>query len=283
LKQGESAGKLRLYDLGAAFYPAAIWFNLKPGSFAGDPRASWIQRDELRQAIDVAVDRKAFIDTVFLGAGVPVFGPVSPANARWYWSGTPQTPHDLDRAKTLLASIGITPDHRGKFTLITQKGRPDLERAVAVLHDELAKAGLDAEVATLEGQAMVQAILSAKYDAVYFQFSASDTDPALSQDFWPSYGSGHIWNREQKTPATPWEARIDDLFRQQSISPDVAERKKRFDEIQKVFLEHQPMVYFAAARVFLASSTRLANVAVGPGLQLPPRLLWSPDTLNVSR
>ena len=47
-----------------------------------------------------------FADTVFLGAGVPVFGPVSPANKKWYWEGTPNIPYDPLQAKTLLASIG---------------------------------------------------------------------------------------------------------------------------------------------------------------------------------
>ena len=51
----------------------------------GDPRAAWLQRDELRHAISLAVDRKLFADTVFLGAGVPVYGPVTPANKKWYW------------------------------------------------------------------------------------------------------------------------------------------------------------------------------------------------------
>ena len=37
----------------------AFWINLKPGAFAADPRAAWLQRDELRQAISLAVDRQA--------------------------------------------------------------------------------------------------------------------------------------------------------------------------------------------------------------------------------
>ena len=42
----------------------------------------------------MAVDRKLFADTVFFGAGVPVFGPETPADKVWYWPGVPQTPHD---------------------------------------------------------------------------------------------------------------------------------------------------------------------------------------------
>jgi peptide/nickel transport system substrate-binding protein len=279
LKRGADAGKLRLYDLGPALYPDLMWFNLKPGAFTGDPRASWIQRDELRQAISLAVDRKRFADTVFFGAAVPMFGPVSPANKRWYWTGTPSIPHDPDRARKLLASIGVTPDHPAQFTILTPKGRPTYERAVAVIRDELEKVGVTVDVAALEGNAVVQQFLSAKYDAVYIQFSLTNTDPALSSDYWLSSGSQHFWNREQKMPATLWEARIDELFRKQTATPDPSERKRLFDEIQKILIEHQPMIHFVVPRVFVASSARLGNVA--PAI-VPPSLLWSPDTLTVS-
>jgi peptide/nickel transport system substrate-binding protein len=282
LKQDEAAGKVRVYDLGGAFYPDSLWFNLKPGALAGDPRASWLQRDELRQAIELAVDRKAFIDTVFLGAAVPVFGAVSPNNKHWYWTGTPEIPHDVERAKKLLASIGITPEHRGRFTLVTQKGRPSRERGAAVIRDQLKPAGLDVDVVAIEGNALIQQVWSGKYDATYFGFGLTDTDPAMSADFWPSTGSEHVWNREQKKPSTEWEARIDDLFRRLLLPAPAADRKQLFDEIQKIFVEHQPMIAFAAPRVFVTSSARLGNVVAAPGLQVSPRLLWSPDTLTVT-
>src|SRR5262245_346443 len=99
VKRAADEGKVRIFDLGIAAETDSFWFNLKPGAFAGDPRASWIQRDELRRAISLAVDRKAFADTVFLGAGEPVYGPETPANQKWYWTGTPKTPHDAAAAK----------------------------------------------------------------------------------------------------------------------------------------------------------------------------------------
>jgi len=279
LKRGADAGTLRLFDLGPGLYPDFLSFNLKPDAFAGDPRASWLQRDELRRAISLAVDRRAFADTVFLGAGVPVFGPVSPANKRWYWAGTPKIPHDPAQAKRLLASIGITDEHPARFTILTQKGRPTFERGVAVIRDELKKIGITVDVAALEGNAVIQQIVSGRYDAVYFNFFLSDTDPALSADFWLSSGSEHFWNLEQKTPATDWEGRIDELIRAQAVASDDAERKRMFDKVQEIFVEHHPMIYFVAPRIFVGSSTRLGNVM--PAVSRP-QLLWSPDTLTVT-
>src|SRR6202035_3769704 len=94
LKRASEEGRLRLLDLGVAYVADSFWMNLKPGALGNDPRAAWLQRDELRRAISMAVDRKAFADTVFFGAGVPVYGPETPADKVWYWPGLPQTPHD---------------------------------------------------------------------------------------------------------------------------------------------------------------------------------------------
>jgi len=290
LKRAADEGRARLYDLGPALYPDFLWFNLKPGAFASDPRGSWLQREELRRAISMAVDRRLFADTVFLGAGVPVFGPVSPANKRWYWQGTPTIPHDPQQAKTLLASIGLIErgddgllrDRTGmpaRFTVLTQKGRPPFERGVAVLRDELRKIGITVDIAALEGNALIQQIYSGKYDAMYFNAYFTDSDPALTPDFWVSSGSAHFWNPEQKTPATDWEKQIDQLMHTLTVSTDMADRKRAFDDVQRVFVEHQPALYFVAPRTFVGSSTRVGNVTP---VVTRPQLLWSPDTLTVA-
>lgn len=289
LKRAAEAGTAQLFDLGVGYEADSLWFNLKPDAFARDPRSGWIQRDELRQAISLAVDRQLFADTVFLGAAVPVFGPITPANARWYSDAVPRTPHDPARARQLLASIGLS-DRNGdgaledtggvpvRFTVLTQSGRAALERGAAVIRDELAKIGIAVDVVALEGGALIQRFVATRdYDAVYFSVYATDTDPAINPDFWLSRGSAHIWNHEQTRPATAWEARIDALMDRQRQAAD-AERKQLFDEVQAIFAEHLPMIHFAAPKVFAAASARVTNLT--PALSRP-QLLWSPDTIAV--
>jgi peptide/nickel transport system substrate-binding protein len=283
---------MKLYDVGVAVYADSLWFNLKPGAFTGDPRAAWIQRDELRKAISLAVDRKVFVDTVYLGAAVPVSGPITPGNKAWHVPALPQPPHDPAKAKALLASIGLT-DRNGdgsledaasrpaRFTLLTGKGQTALERGVAVIRDELAKIGLAVDTVPLDNNALVGQFLGGKpYDAVYFGLIPSDTDPALILDFWLSNGGSHLWNPGQASPATSWEKQIDQLMARQAAALDQGERRTLFTEVQKIFAEHEPMLYFAAPRVYVATSARVQNVE--PMLRRP-QALWSPDTIAVRR
>lgn len=287
-RRAADEGRLKLFDLGVALVADSFWMNLKPGAFASDPRAAWIQRDEFRRAMSMAVDRRLFANTVFFGAGEPVDGPETPSNRKWYSPDIPGTPHDPDGAKKLLASIGLVDrngdglleDGAGRpatFTVLTQKGRPKLERGMAVVRGELKKIGVTMDVAALDGGAVIQRIMSSQYDAAYFNPQATDTDPGANADFWFSSGSAHFWNMAQPRPATDWERRIDDLMAKQIATMDEAERRRLFHAVLEIFAEHQPVLYFAAPRMYVAVSSRLI---VMPALDLLPAL-WSPDSLAV--
>ena len=103
-------------------------------------------------------------------------------------------------------------------------------------------------------------------------------DPGTNPDFWFSSGSAHPWNLEQKTPATEWERRIDELMARQIASAEQTERKRLYDEVQKIFSEHMPIVYFAAPRIYVAHSARVINVTPA---ESRPQLLWRPDIVAV--
>ena len=89
----------------------------------------------------------------------------------------------------------------------------------------------------------------------------------------------HVWNPGQTTPATEWEAKIDDLMRRQVVAPTLEERQRLFAEVQRIFGEQLPAIYFAAPRVTLAVSPRVMNAQ--PAIQVP-QLLWAAERLGVA-
>ncbi len=58
--------------------------------------------------------------------------------------------------------------------------------------------------------------------------------PIEETNVWLSSGPQHQWWPNQKTPATPWEARIDQLELKQSSDGSRDSRKKAIDEVQKI-------------------------------------------------
>ena len=163
---------------------------------------------------------------------------------------------------------------------MTQQGNTSRERAAQVLQADLRQVGIGVDVVALSFGALIDRVTSMDFDAVYFGFLASDTDPAANLDFWLSSATFHLWHPNQPMPATDWERRIDELFTLQLTVSDMNERLRLFGEVQTLLAENQPVLHFAAPRLSIATSARLVNVE--PSL-LEPYVLWSADTLAVSR
>ena len=288
LKKAADAKKIAILDLGPGLDADSFWMNLRPNRPAVAKRP-WLLRSELRAAISHAVDRTAFAETVFLGAAVPVYGPITPGNTPWYAPGLPKFDYDPAAARRLLAGLGLS-DRNGDgiledrtgasagFTILTSKGTSALDRGAAFIAQELKKVGLDVTVAALDGGAAVDRIESGDYDAVYFRFLTTDLDPALNIELWVSSGSAHVWNPSQAKPATEWEREVDQLMAKQVAALDQAQRKALFDRVQTIIAEQQPMTQFVAPRIYLATSTRVAGAT--PAL-LRPSIFWNPDMLTV--
>jgi peptide/nickel transport system substrate-binding protein len=286
LKREADAGRIRLLDVGSSLDTHLLWFNLAAQRADARP---WLRRAELRQAISLAVDREAFIRTVYLGAAEPAWGPMTRANTDWYVPDAWEVSHDLAQARALLAGLGLRDrdgdgmldDQAGspaRFTLLVQKGVTASERGAAVIRDDLARVGVGVDVVALDLGAIMGRWSQRDYDAIYHYFTATDTDPAGNLDFWLSSGSAHLWNPRQPQPATPWERRIDQLMHQQMVTLDREARHRLFADVQRVFAEQIPVLAFAAPRVFVATGARVGGAT--PAVQRP-QLLWNADLLDV--
>jgi peptide/nickel transport system substrate-binding protein len=280
--------RLQMVDAGIGLDPNLLWFNLGPAK-AKDPRA-WLRRKEFRQALSYAVDRQAIANGVYLGAAVPIHGPVTPRNATWFSNELPRYPHDPAKARRLLAAAGLR-DRDGdsmledaggapvRFSILLQQGVTTRERTVSMLQEQLRAVGVAVDVVGIDLGALFKRWQAGDYDSIFHGFQASATDPAMNLDFWLSSGNSHFWNPGQKKPTSDWERQIDDLMRQQAATTDLAKRQGLFVEVQRIFAEHLPALYFVAPKVTLVLSPRVANARPAPQI---PQLLWSADTLKMS-
>ncbi|HUE86976.1 MAG TPA: ABC transporter substrate-binding protein [Vicinamibacterales bacterium] len=289
LRPLEFQGRVQVEELGVSPEADAFVFNLRPGKWAGDPRGAWLNRKEFRQALSHAIDREAFSDSVFLGTAVPIHGPITPGNPDWFWASVPRYEFSREKAKALLEGLGLTnrdqdewlEDERGneaRFTALVFRGNAVLERSATVIREDLRQIGVAMDIVPLEPNSIGRRVIGGDFEAAFVQFTGNHGDPANAKDFWLSNGSAHLWHAGQKAPATDWERQIDELIERQSSTLDMDERKRLFNEVQRLFAENLPILYFAAPRVYIAASARLINLY--PALTRP-EILWSADTLAV--
>jgi peptide/nickel transport system substrate-binding protein len=286
-RQLRDQGRLQLLDGGIGLDPNVLWFNLKPRTRDEKP---WLRRKEFRQALSYAADRQAIANTVHLGEAVPVYGPITPRNATWYSATAPAYPFDRARASQLLASLGLRDANRDgtledaagrpvRFSMLVQQGHAIRERTGSALQEHFRAVGVGLDIVALDFRGIVQRWMKADYDSVFHAFQVSATDPAMTPDFWLSSSPQHVWNPSQPTPATAWERRMDELMQQVSSTPALADRQRFFAEVQQIFGEELPALYFVAPKVTIAASTRTRNLMPAPQI---PQLLWAADEIAVT-
>lgn len=289
LRDGEAAGRLRLLKAGTSVDASTFWFNLKPGAKATADRP-WLADPVFRRALSHAIDRQAIVDTVHLGAGTVIYGPITPGHGDWYVPGMGATPFDLSRAKALLTSIGLE-DRDGdgilndkaarpvKFSILTQRGHTERERTSEVVKEQLRQVGIEVDVVKLDPTGVRQRYSAGDFDTIYFGVRTTSKDPGENGSFWRSDGPMHFWNPGQVTPATDWETRLDALTLKQASTMDRAERRRLFTEMQQVLADQVPAMWFAAAQVTVPISARVGGAT--PAVTIP-LVLWNAERLYLS-
>lgn len=281
-------GQLALHPAGVSISPDMLWFNLAPASKSARDRP-WLQRDEFRHAVSQAVNRTALVNTVFLGEAVEIAGPITPGHGDWFLPDLPRPAFDPAAAAGTLAAIGLIDrngdgwrdDDRGRtasFSLLTVKGNSVRERSAVMIQEQLRQVGVKVDVEPREQRSMVGQWSTGDYDAIYYAMEFDSFDPGRNLEFWLSSGPFHVWHPNQTSPSTSWEAHIDALMTQQSTTLDVAERHKLFADVQRVLAEHEPVLYFAAPKVIVATSARVRGVAASV---LAPFVFWNAERLYV--
>jgi peptide/nickel transport system substrate-binding protein len=291
LRRLRDQGSLQLAEPGVGVDPNMLWFNLTAAAAARNQKTRpYLARTEFRQAIASAVDREAMAATLYLGAAVPIYGPETPGNRTWYSDAAPKYPYDPARAKSLLAGLGLTDRHGDgmledaagqpvRFSILSQGGHLR-GRTATVIQSQLRRVGITVDVVELDPQSIVARYGAGDYDSIYFGFQKSALDPATNLDFWLSSGGLHVWNPAQPAPATAWEKQIDDLMLRQAAPGPLAERQKRFAEVQRIVGENLPVICFVAPKVTVALSRRVGGAEP---VILDPKILWNPDVLFVRR
>jgi len=287
LKAAAGAGRVIVTDAGIGLDGDLLWVNLRPTQSA-DSRAPWLRHTDFRRAVAHSVDRRAFVETVYFGEAVPADSIISPGNRDWHVTA-PSPLYDPAAASRLLAGLGLAArdadgvlhDRGGRparLSLLTQKGNTSLERGAAVIRDSLHAIGIQVDVVALEAGALVDRVMRGDYDAAYFSLLTTDTDPALNLDFWLSSGGAHLWNPEQRTAATAWEAEIDALMDKVATTLDRDRRRNLFAQVQQIMAREVPALCFAFPRHRLAVNSRVAGATPS---NLRPPILWNPAAIRL--
>src|SRR5204862_6084178 len=128
-----------------------------------------------------------------------------------------------------------------EFTLLVPAENEPRKNMAAIIQQDLGKLGIKMNVVPLDFPSITDRWTKTyDYDAILLGLSQTDIEPSSYATFLMSSAPNHQWQPKEKTPATDWEKRIDELYQQQSTDRDQAKRMAAFGEIQSIFREEMP-------------------------------------------
>jgi peptide/nickel transport system substrate-binding protein len=277
------------HDAGASLDSDFLWFNQVASAPIPEYKRAWFRSTNFRLAISEGINRDDLSRVVFNGHAQPAVGPVSPANRFWFDSKLKAEPYRPEAALKRLQAEGFQLrngalfDRAGnpvEFSIVTNASSKPRERMAVMVQEDLSKLGIKVNVVTLDFPSLLERISQKfNYEAAMLGFRNVDLDPNGQMNIWLSSAEDHAWNPKQKTPATAWEAAIDELMRAQASTSDPRKRKESFDRVQEIVADQAPFIYLVNVNALSAVSTAVAGA--NPGI-LSPQTFWNAERLTVN-
>ena len=278
----------KLIDAGPGLEYNFLLFNLNDRVPSGlMARQAFLKRTAFRRAVSLAIDRSAIVRLIYLGHAVPLGTPVPPGDRAWVNDRLTAPVRSLEKARELLREDRFTWSPEGslvspegtavEFTIATSAGNSDRAQMAAMIQEDLRPLGIAVHVAPLEyGSLLDRVQRTHDYEACLLSFAEADADPNSDVEVWLSSGGNHLWNPEQKSPATPWEAEIDRLMQRQMEIRDYAERKRLFDRVQQLLADNLPLIPLVTPDVLAGARGGLENFQPA---RLDHYTLWNVEQL----
>lgn len=267
-----------VYDKGLDSSIRFIWFNQNPGSdedgepFVAPHKLRWFQDQRFRQAVAYGINRPGLVRAVYSGRGEPLDAMISPANAKWHNPNVRHYDYNPERSRELLLEAGFSYREDGRlvgpqgnpvdFELATSEGSAVISAIITTFKENMADLGIEVRLNTMDFAALISRVSDTyRYEASLMAFTGGG-DPSGGKAIYRSDGSLHLWHPNQESPATPWEARIDEIMDQQERTLDEAERIALVHEMQAIFAEQVPLILLVVPNAYEGVKNRWQNLQV---------------------
>ncbi len=195
---------------------------------------------KVRQAVNYALNRQEIIAAALFGAGVPG-GPLSPALKDWALSVADFAcyKHDPAKAQALLKEAGFT----GPVAItINVLPRQDIRDMAQVVQAQLNKAGFKVELKNQELGQFIQDWRNSNFD-MFASTNAGSPDP--DDYFFRTFRTGGSTNVFKYS-----DPKLDGLLDSARTMQSQPERKKAYDEAQRILACDGPIMHVAYGQLF---------------------------------
>ena len=205
-----------------------LGFNLRKKKFS-DRR--------VREAIDMAIDKRAIIRILFFSYGRVCHGPFMPDTFA-YPEKVAKSLYRPERARRLLAEAGYDKKHPLSFTISTNANNATRLYAAQIIQYQLGKIGVKVKIRVMEWQAFLNTVVTPRrFDAILLGWSLG-----LIPDAYP------LWHSESDKRggfnlAGYHNATVDRLIKEAEGCSDIEKVGRLYKRIFKIIAADKPYVF----------------------------------------
>ncbi|MFL5129578.1 MAG: ABC transporter substrate-binding protein [Microvirga sp.] len=197
----------------------------------------------VRKAFNMAINKKAIIDAVYLSTGVAAKNPIPPS--MWsYNDAVKDDPYDPEAAKKLLAEAGVKDLKTDLWAMPVQRPyNPNAKRIAELMQADLAKVGVTAEIKSFEWGEYRKRMQAGEHQTGMLGWTGDNGDPdnflhtLLGCDAAKSGGNNAKWCYKP----------FDDLVVKAKVTTDQKQRTELYKQAQVIFKEQAPWFTIAHA------------------------------------
>ena len=279
-KEREVHSDYKIYNLGPNTGTMFLSMNLndrknKDGKFYVNPmKQRWFRDVNFRLACDYAIDRKNMVLNIANGLGEPLYTAES-LNSIFLNKKLEPYPKNPEKSKEYLKKSGFYWDKKGhlldkygnhvEFDLFTNAGNTEREAIGVMVKQDLEDLGMKVNFKPVEFNTLVNKLVNTlDWDMVIMGLTGSPLEPNGGKNVWMSDGTLHMFNQrlegDENSSRFDWEKEIDDVYVKGALATSFKERKKYYDEYQRIAYEQKPFIYIYSPIIITAIRTKFKNI-----------------------
>ncbi|PMS20092.1 ABC transporter substrate-binding protein [Trinickia dabaoshanensis] len=238
--------------------PSQAGFNL--GYLSYNVTHKPLDNVDVRRALDMAINKKAIVESVYQGAGQAAKAPMPPT--QWSYDGNlPMASYDSAKAKALLAKAGFP--NGFDITLwampVQRPYNPNAKLMAEMIQSDWAKIGVKAKIVTYEWGEYIKRAHAGEDDSMLIGWSGDNGDP----DNW--LGTLLGCEAVHGNNFSEWCYKpFDDLIQKGRTTNGQDARSKIYTQAQQVFAEQLPFSPIAHSTIYQPTTKNVVDMRIEP-------------------
>jgi len=219
--------------------------GLKVGYLAYNTTKKPFDDVRVRKAVNMAINKKAIVDAVYLGTGVPAINPIPPT--QWsYNKSIKDDAYNPDEAKKLLAAAGLKDGFATDLWAmpVQRPYNPNAKRIAELMQADLAKVGIKAEIKSFEWGEYRKRMQAGEHQMGMLGWTGDNGDP---DNFLHTLLGCASAKSGGSNVAKFCYKPFDDLVMKAKTVSNPAERTKLYEKAQVIFKAQAPWFTIAHA------------------------------------